>query len=67
MDEVTDEIIIPFHNPGTKVNCDINGSYIKMDCYSLMPERYYKLIFKSEFDDGLVKFIDDKFLFKISR
>lgn len=67
MDNVTDEVFVPFHNPGTKVNCDVNGAYIKMDCYSLMPERYYKLVFKSEFDDGIVRYVDENFIFKINR
>lgn len=68
MDTVTDEVIIPFDNLGTKVNCDSNGNFIKIDCNSLMPERYYRLVFKSEFDSGdTIRFIDDGHIFRITR
>ena len=67
-DHVTDEAIVPFHPSGTKVNCDTDGNYIKVDFTSLMPERYYKLIFKCEFDGGsTVRYIDDGHIFKVSR
>ena len=67
-DVVTDEVIIPFHVSGTKVNCDSSGNYIKMDCNSLLPERYYKLVFRSEFDGGdTIRIIDDNHIFKIIR
>lgn len=67
-DTVTDEVIIPFDNLGTKVSCDSQGNYFHMDCSSLMPERYYKFVFKSEFEGGdVVRFIDDNYIFKIMR
>lgn len=67
-DVVTDDVIIPFHVSGTKVNCDSQGNYIKMDCNSLMPERYYKLVFRSEFDGGdTIRIIDENHIFKIIR
>lgn len=67
-DVVTDDIIIPFNTIGTKVNCDSNGNYIKLDCTSLLPERYYKVVLKSEFDGGeTIRLIDDNFVFKIRR
>ena len=67
-DRYTDEAIVPFNTLGTKVNCDSNGNYIKIDCNSLQPERYYKLVFKCEFDGGdTVRFIDDGHIFRITR
>ena len=67
-DWVTDDAIIPFHPSGTKVDCDSNGNYIRIDCNSLLPERFYKIVFKTEFDSGdVVRFIDDNFLFKVYR
>lgn len=67
-DVVTDDVIIPFHVSGTKVSCDSNGNYIKLDCNSLMPLRYYKLVFKTEFDGGdTVRVIDEGHIFKIHR
>lgn len=67
-DVVTDEIIVPFHPSGTRVNCGDSGNYIKFDCFGLLPERYYKLVFKAEFENGeIVKVIDDNHQFKIRR
>jgi hypothetical protein len=67
-DVVTDEIIIPFDPTGTKLNCDTNGNYLKLDCTSLMPERKYKLVLKSEWGGGdTVKIIDENFVFGIKR
>jgi len=67
-DVVTDDVIIPFHPSGTKVSCDTNGNWFRIDCNSLMPERYYKFVFKSEFDGGdTVRISDDNFIFRIRR
>jgi len=67
-DWVTDDAIIPFHPYGTIVDCDNNGNYIRIDCNSLLPERYYKIVIKTEFDGGdTVRFVDDNFLFKVFR
>lgn len=67
-DVVTDEIIVPFNEVGTVVNCDANGNYIQIDCSSILPERYYKLVFKSEFDGGdTIRTVDDGHIFKIRR
>lgn len=67
-DVVTDEVIVPFHPSGTLINCDTDGNYFRMDCSSLMPERMYKFVFKSEFESGdVIRFVDDNFNFKIRR
>lgn len=67
-DVVTDEIFMPVHVSGTRVNCDAGGNYIKLDCYSLLPERYYKLVFRVNFNNiDVVKYIDDNYVFKIRR
>lgn len=67
-DVVTDEVIIPFHPSGTLINCDSTGNYFNIDCTSLMPERMYKFVVKSEFEGGdVVRIIDDNFNFKIRR
>lgn len=65
-DVVTDEVIIPFNTLGTKVSCDSNGNYIKLDCASLLPERFYKLVFKCVFSDA-ERYIDDGHIFRITR
>lgn len=67
-DYITDDIIIPFHTYGTKVNCDSQGNWIQLDMNALLPERYYRLVFKSEFDGGdTVRLIDDGYIFRIQR
>lgn len=66
-DTSTDEVIIPFNEIGTKINCDSQGNYFKVDCNSLMPERYYKFVFKAEFSDDVVRIVDDNYIFKIGR
>ncbi len=67
-DVVTDDVIIPFHPSGTKISCDTDGNYFKADMNSLLPERAYKFVFKSEFSGGdEIRIIDDNFQFKIRR
>lgn len=65
-DYVTDEPVIDFHEY-TKISCDANGNYIKLDMSSFLPERYYKILFKSELSTNDVKIIDDGFYFKVKR
>jgi len=66
IDYATDEEIIKF-DEGTRVNCDSNGNYIKINATSLLPERYYKLIFKINHSDNITKLVDDGFYFKVRR
>lgn len=67
-DVVTDEVIIPFHPSGTLISCDTQGNYFKTDMGSLMPERYYKFVFKSEFDGGdTIRLDDQNYIFKLRR
>lgn len=68
MDSVTDEIIVPFHDPGTKVHCDTTGNYIHIDMDSFLPERYYRIIFKIPSSDTLTtEYTDENFTFKVYR
>ena len=67
MDSVTDEVLVPFHDPGTRVNCDTTGNYIVVDMDTLLPERYYKLVFKTTTSDGMVNFTDENYAFKVYR
>ena len=67
-DVVTDEVIIPYHVSGTKVHCDSTSNYIKLDCNSLLSERYYKLVIRCEFDGGdTIRMVDENHVFKIFR
>jgi hypothetical protein len=67
-DVETNEIVIPFDSIGTKISCDTQGNYFVADMTSLMPERFYKFVFKSEFDGGdVVRFTDDNHIFVVRR
>ena len=67
-DVVTDEVIVPFNTLGTKVGCNSDGNYITLDCDSLLPERYYKIVFKCLFDGGdTIRYVDDGHQFRITR
>jgi len=67
-DTETDEIIVYYDDIGTKINCDAQGNYFQLDCSSLMPERYYKVVFKSIFDGGdTIRVVDENYIFRIQR
>jgi hypothetical protein len=67
VDHWTEDVIVPFSN-GTKLSCDSNGNYFRIDMGSFLPERYYKFQIKSEFEGGDVsKITDDGFIFKVVR
>ena len=39
-----------------------------MDTNSLLPERTYKMVFKSEFENGdVIRVVDDNYNFKVKR
>lgn len=67
-DAVTEETIIPFDTIATKVSCDSNGNFIKLDLNTFLPDRYYKIILKVERDSGDDIQIHDKgYYFKVIR
>lgn len=68
MDSVTDEVIVPFNDPGTRISCDTTGNYIRLDMDSFLPERFYKVIFKIVTDSGsTINYVDDGFWFRVKR
>jgi hypothetical protein len=66
MDSRTDEVILPYDDPGTKVSCDSSGNYIKLDMAAFLPERFYKIVLRVEYD-GNIDYVDNGFWFKVSR
>ena len=67
-DANTDEIIIPFNSIGTKLSCDSQGNYFNLWMNSFQPERYYRVLIKSETDGGNSNQIfDNQFYFKVQR
>lgn len=63
----TKEIVIPHDYIYTKINCDTTGSYFNFWMSGLQPERWYKFIIKTKFDNNDVRIYDDGFIFKVER
>ena len=65
-DGETDEVIIPFDTSFTKLSADSEGMYFDLYMDGLQPERYYKLMFRSDNSDG-IQIFDEDYTFKIVR
>ncbi len=65
-DEFTEEMIIPFDSNFTKISCDSEGPYFDLYMDGLQPERYYRILIKSELDGSTVA-IDNGNTFKVVR
>ena len=65
IDSITNEPIIEYDILGTKIDCDVNGSFFKLRMDSFMPERYYKIQLKIERDAGDDIQTYDDFYFKV--
>lgn len=66
-DAITEEFIIPYSNLGTKLSCDSDGNFIKLEMSSFMPERYYKMCFQVTQSDSSVVIYDENFYFRVNR
>jgi hypothetical protein len=68
VDAYTNQILIPYDTKGTKISCDSEGSYFKLNMNSLLPERYYRIMLKIERDNGDdVQIHDNGYYFKIEQ
>ncbi len=65
-DATTDEIIIPFDTNYTKLSADNDGMYFDLFMEGLQPERYYKLMFRVDNNDG-INIYDEDYYFKVVR
>jgi hypothetical protein len=65
-DEHSEEMIIDFDTSYTKVSCDATSSYFDVFMDGLQPERYYRLLIKTEIDGSSIV-VDDKNIFKVVR
>jgi len=65
-DAETDEIIIPFDTKFTKLSADNDGMFFDLFMEGLQPERYYKLQFRVDNNDG-VNIYDEDYSFKVVR
>jgi hypothetical protein len=62
-DFASDDIIIPFSNY-SKLNCDSNGNYIKLNLSNWEAGRVYKIEFKID-NDGDVQYFDNELTFNV--
>lgn len=65
-DEYTEEMIIPFNTGSTKISCDSTGPYFDLHLDSFQPERFYRVLIKSEID-GTNTVFDNNITFKVVR
>ena len=65
-DAETDETIIPFDTVFTKLSADSEGMYFDLFMEGFQPERYYKLMFRSDNNDG-IQIFDEDYYFKVVR
>ena len=63
VDYATEETLIPFGEE-SKLSADTEGMHFKLYMQGLQEERYYKLLFKHENDDG-IQVYDDDYYFKV--
>jgi hypothetical protein len=66
VDAETEQVIIPFDTNYTKVGCDSEGNYFNFWFNGLQPERFYKFVFRVD-QNGMTKYFDDNFYFKVVR
>jgi hypothetical protein len=63
-DLATNEFIINFDNQYTQISSDINGNYFDVYMSGLEPERYYKILIKTNINGSTIIF-DDHYYFKV--
>jgi hypothetical protein len=65
-DENTEEMVIDFDTTFTKISRNTTGNYFDIYMEGLEPERYYRVLIKSEID-GSTNVIDENLVFKVIR
>jgi len=65
-DEFTEDLVIPFNSSYSKISCDSSGPYFDLYMNGLQPERYYRILVRSEIDGNQCTFDNDN-VFKIVR
>jgi hypothetical protein len=65
-DENTEEMVIDFDTTFTKISRNTTGNYFDVYMEGLEPERYYRVLIKSEID-GSTNVIDENLVFKVVR
>jgi len=63
----TGEYVINFDPSCTKLSCDGSGNYFDMYMAGLQPDRYYKILIKSSFENGSTVVYDNSYTFKLNK
>lgn len=63
----TEEYVVDFSEEFTKVSCDPSGNFFTLYTAGFQPERYYKILIKSTFDDGSIITYNNNYIFKINK
>lgn len=66
-DTVTDNYIVPFDTGSTRISIDEKGSYFVFDMSTLLPERYYEIIFEIHQNNNVRNTYEDGYYFKVTR
>jgi len=66
-DVKTEDMVVDFNVPYTKISCDPTSSYFNVYMSGLEPERYYKILVKYVLDSGESIVVDNDSIFKIVR
>lgn len=70
-DYVTDEVVIPFDNPATRISADNDGNYFNLWMDQFYPNRRYKFVFKSVGGDyeypTSQSIFDNDYIFKVTK
>ena len=59
-------MVTPFDTSFTKISCDANGPYFDVYMDGLQPERFYRVLVKTELDGSTVV-VDTDNTFKVVR
>ena len=60
----TNEFVINFDPQYTQISSDMDGNYFDIYMDGLEPERYYKILIKTNID-GSIRIYDDNYYFKV--
>jgi len=66
-DVKTEDMVVNFDTSYTKISCDATSSYFNMYMNGLEPERYYKVLIRTDLADGESWEVDNNLIFKVVR
>jgi hypothetical protein len=66
-DVKTEDMVVNFDTSYTKISCDGTSSYFNMYMNGLEPERYYKVLIRTDLSDGESWEVDNNLIFKVVR